>query len=155
VGSKPVVAIVQAEVAADIQSGLTRTAELAREAARAGAELIVFPETWIPGYPAWLDVSRDAALWDHAPVKAVFGRIAANSVAVSGAAFDALAAIARDVGATLAVGISERVDVGAGRGPLYNSLLTIGPDGRLLNHHRKLMATYTGQSTARADRTLP
>ena len=142
-GSKPVVAIVQAEVAADIQSGLTRTAELAREAARAGAELIVFPETWIPGYPAWLDVSRDAALWDHAPVKAVFGRIADNSIAVPGAAFGTLAAIARDVGATLVVGISERVDVGAGRGTLYNSLLTIGPDGRLLNHHRKLMATYT------------
>ncbi len=142
-GSKPVVAIVQAEIAADIQSGLTRTAELAREAAQAGAELIVFPETWIPGYPAWLDVSRDAALWDHAPVKAVFGRIADNSVAVPGAAFEALAAIARDVGATLVVGISERVDMGAGRGTLYNSLLTIGPDGRLLNHHRKLMATYT------------
>ena len=114
-GSKPVVAIVQAEVAADIQSGLTRTAELAREAAQAGAELIVFPETWIPGYPAWLDVSRDAALWDHAPVKAVFGRIAANSVTVSGATCDALTAIARDVGATLVVGISERVAVGAGR----------------------------------------
>jgi predicted amidohydrolase len=142
-GRKHVVAIVQAEVAADVQSGLTRTAELAREAARAGAELIVFPETWIPGYPAWLDVSRDAALWDHAPVKAVFARVADNSVAVAGAAFEALAAIARDVGATLALGISERVDVGAGRGTLYNTLLTIGPDGRLLNHHRKLMATYT------------
>ncbi|MDP9315519.1 MAG: carbon-nitrogen hydrolase family protein [Chloroflexota bacterium] len=142
-GSKSIVAIVQAEVAADIQSGLTRTAELAREAAQAGAELIVFPETWIPGYPAWLDVSRDAALWDHAPVKAVFGRIADNSIAVPGAAFGTLAAVARDVGVTLVLGISERVDVGAGRGTLYNSLLTIGPDGRLLNHHRKLMATYT------------
>ncbi len=41
------------------------------------------------------------------------------------------------------LGISERVDRGPGRGTLYNSLVTIGPDGRLLNHHRKLMATYT------------
>ena len=142
-GKKCTVAVVQAEVAPDVSSALERTAALVGEATRAGAELVVFPETWIPGYPAWLDVSRDAALWDHAPVKAVFGRIADNSVAVSGAACDALAAIARDVGATLVVGISERVDVGAGRGTLYNSLLTIGPDGRLLNHHRKLMATYT------------
>ena len=142
-GAKHIVAIVQAEVATDVGSGLARTAELAREAANAGAQLIVFPETWIPGYPAWLDVSRDAALWDHAPVKAVFARVADNSVAVKGAAFEALRAIARDVGATLVLGISERVDTGPGRGTLYNSLVTIGPDGRLLNHHRKLMATYT------------
>ncbi len=142
-GTKHIVAIVQAEVATNVQSGLERTAELAREAANAGAELIVFPETWIPGYPAWLDVSRDAALWDHAPVKAVFARVADNSVAVKGADFEALRAIARDVGATLVLGISERVDTGPGRGTLYNSLVTIGRDGRLLNHHRKLMATYT------------
>ncbi|HSH79710.1 MAG TPA: carbon-nitrogen hydrolase family protein [Herpetosiphonaceae bacterium] len=142
-GTKHIVAIVQAEVATDVRSGLARTAELAREAANAGAQLIVFPETWIPGYPAWLDVSRDAALWDHAPVKAVFARVADNSMAVPGADFEALSATARDVGATLVLGISERVDRGPGRGTLYNSLVTIGPDGRLLNHHRKLMATYT------------
>jgi predicted amidohydrolase len=142
-GTKHVVAIVQAEVAADIASGLDRTAEMTREAAQHGAELIVFPETWIPGYPAWLDVSRDAALWNHAPVKTVFARIAENSIAVPGTAFDRLAAIARDVRATLVVGVSERVAMGRGRGTLYNTLLTIGPDGQLLNHHRKLMPTYT------------
>ncbi len=141
--TKCVVAVVQAEVASDAHSGLESTAKLAREAATAGAQLIVFPETWIPGYPAWLDVSRDAALWDHPPVKAVYARIAANSIVVPGTTFDALAEIAREVGATLVVGVSERVGAGAGRGTLYNTLLTIGSDGQLLNHHRKLMATYT------------
>ncbi len=136
-------AVVQAKVAPELEAGLALTTELAREAANSGAELIVFPETWLPGYPAWLDVCRDAALWNHAPVKAVFARIAENSVAVPGPALDSLAAIAREVGATLVVGISERVAQGPGRGTLYNSLLTLGPDGRLLNHHRKLMPTYT------------
>jgi predicted amidohydrolase len=136
-------AVVQAEIAPELEAGLALTTELAREAARSGAELIVFPETWLPGYPAWLDVCRDAALWDHAPVKAVFARIAENSVAVPGPALDSLAATAREVSATLVVGISERVAQGPGRGTLYNSLLTLGPDGRLLNHHRKLMPTYT------------
>lgn len=136
-------AVVQAEVATDLEAGLARTAELAREAAGAGAQLIVFPETWLPGYPAWLDVCRDAALWDHAPVKAVFGRMAENSLAVPGPAADALAALSREVGATLVVGVSERVERGPGRGTLYNTLLTFGPDGQLLNHHRKLMPTYT------------
>ena len=137
------VAVVQAEVAPDVDAALERTAALARSAAEGGAQLIAFPETWIPGYPAWLDVCRDAALWDHQPVKEVFGRMAANSVAVPGPAADALAGIAREVGATLVVGVTERVDRGPGRGTLYNALLTFGPDGALLNHHRKLVPTYT------------
>jgi predicted amidohydrolase len=136
-------AIVQAEVAGSAEEGLELTRDKALEAARAGAELIVFPETWIPGYPAWLDMSRDAALWDHAPVKAVFGRIAENSVAIPGPALDRLSDTAREAKATLVLGLSERVERGAGRGTLYNSLITVGPDGRLLNHHRKLMPTYT------------
>ncbi|HEV2148280.1 MAG TPA: carbon-nitrogen hydrolase family protein [Longimicrobiaceae bacterium] len=142
-GRRLTAAVVQAEVAPDLQSGLERTRELALEAARSGAEVIVFPETWIPGYPAWLDVCRDAALWDHAPVKAVFARIAENSISVPGPALDSLLDTARDAGATLVVGVSERVERGPGRGTLYNSLLTLGPEGRLLNHHRKLMPTYT------------
>jgi len=142
-GRSCVVAVVQADVAPDLGAGLERTAQLARVAARSGAALIVFPETWLPGYPAWLDVCRDVALWDHPPVKAVFARLAENSVAVPGTAVDTLAAIARDAGATLVIGVCERVECGAGRGTLYNALLTFGPDGRLLNHHRKLIATYT------------
>ena len=40
---------------------LERTVSAVEEAGRAGAELVVFPETWLPGYPAWLDLCRDAA----------------------------------------------------------------------------------------------
>ncbi len=137
------VAVVQAEVAPDLASGLERTADLARDAKQAGAALVVFPETWLPGYPVWLDVCRDVALWDHAPVKAVFARLAANSVAVAGAAGRALGRLTAELEITLVLGISERVEEGAGRGTLYNALLTYGPDGTLLNHHRKLIPTYT------------
>ena len=137
------VAIAQAEIAPDLEAGLRRTGELAREAAGQGAQLVAFPETWLPGYPAWLDVCRDAALWDHAPTKAVFARMARDSVAVPGPAADALAAIAREAAVTMVVGVSERVEAGPGRGTLFNTILTFGPDGRLLNHHRKLVPTYT------------
>ena len=137
------VAIVQAEVGTSLEDSLERTRVLAAEAAVRGARIIAFPETWIPGYPAWLDCCRDVALWDHAPVKAVFARMAEQSVVVDGESGAALRAIARDTGATLVVGVTERVERGAGRGTLYNALLTIGPDGSLLNHHRKLMPTYT------------
>jgi nitrilase len=73
----------------------------------------------------------------------VFSRLVADSVVVGGDSFAELAAIARDLAATLVVGVSERVAAGPGRGTLFNTLLTIGPDGELLNHHRKLTPTYT------------
>jgi predicted amidohydrolase len=138
-----VAAIVQAEVAPSLKAGLELTQALAHEAAAKGAKLIIFPETWLPGYPAWLDVCRDAALWDHEPTKAVFARMAEDSIAIPSPEFDALAEIARACAATLVIGISERVEQGPGRGTLYNSVITIGAEGRLLNHHRKLMPTYT------------
>ena len=130
------VAIVQAELAPDLASGIDATDRLTGDAARNGAALVAFPETWLPGYPAWLDVCRDVALWNHAPVKQVFARMAENSVVVEGESGRALQRIAREHGVTLVVGVTERIDAGVGRGTLYNSLLTFGPDGVLLNHHR-------------------
>lgn len=137
------VTIVQAEVSPRLSEGLERTAALTAEAVAQGAELVVFPETWLPGYPIWLDVCRDVALWDHAPVKAVFARHADESVDVDGESGAALSRIARDNGVTLVVGITERVSHGPGRGTLFNALVTYDADGRLINHHRKLVPTYT------------
>lgn len=137
------VAVVQDEIAPDLARGLELTNERAAEAARAEATLVVFPETWLPGYPAWLDVCRDAGLWDHAPVKAVFRRMAEESVVVDGPSGLALGAIARRHGIAMVVGVTERVERGPARGTLFNTLLTFGPDGSLLNHHRKLVPTYT------------
>jgi len=137
------VAVVQATVASSLTHGLELTRALAMEAAAGGASLVVFPETWLPGYPAWLDVCRDVALWDHEPTKQVFARYRSESVDVSGASGAAIARIAADARVTMVIGVSERVAAGPGLGTLYNSLLTYGPDGRLLNHHRKLMPTYT------------
>jgi nitrilase len=137
------VAIAQAESAPTLEEGLARTSALTAHAAKAGARLVIFPETWLPGYPAWLDVCRDVALWDHEPVKAVFGRYASECVVVNGESGRALRETALGAGVTLVVGICERVPDGPGRGTLYNALLVIGPDGEVRNHHRKLMPTYT------------
>jgi len=137
------VGVVQDEVSPDLQRGLELTNTRAAEAARAGAALVAFPETWLPGYPAWLDVCRDAGLWDHAPVKAVYRRMAEESVVVDGESGRALADIARRHAVSMVVGVIERVEHGPSRGTLFNTLLTYGPDGTLLNHHRKLVPTYT------------
>ncbi|HWG84799.1 MAG TPA: carbon-nitrogen hydrolase family protein [Deinococcales bacterium] len=137
------VAVVQAEVAPNLELGLDLTTDLACRAAESGAQIIAFPETWLPGYPAWLDVARDVALWDHLPVKEAFARMAENSVSIPGPAFDRLQDAARQAKATLVVGVVERVASGRGQGTLYNTILTISSEGKLLNHHRKLVPTYT------------
>ena len=136
-------AIVQAFVPHTLAAGLAIAADRVADAAARGATLVAFPETWLPGYPVWLDVCRDVALWDHAPVKAVYRQLADESVAVPSDATRTLGEIARSNAVTLVIGVSERVDEGPGRGTLYNAILTFGPDGALLNHHRKLMPTYT------------
>lgn len=62
---------------------------------------------------------------------------------VGGPATSELSRLARQHDVVLVVGVQERVDEGPGRGTLYNTLLTFGPDGALLNHYRKLMPTFT------------
>jgi nitrilase len=137
------VAIAQAEVQPSLDAGVQATLRLIREARDAGATLVVFPETWLPGYPVWLDVCRDVALWDHEPVKRVFRRMAEESVVVPGPVTEALGAAAKEAGVVLVVGVTERIDAGSAHGTLYNAVLTFDADGRLANHHRKLVPTYT------------
>ena len=132
------VAAVQAAPALlDLSVSLDRLQAWTGRAAGEGAELVAFGETWLTGYPAWLDESPEAALWGHPGARAVFQRLVENSVEVPGPAVDRMAGLAREHGVTLVVGVHER----AGR-TLYNTQLTFTPDGSLLRRHRKLMPTY-------------
>lgn len=138
------VAIVQAEpLFMDLAASVQRAIDLIREAAGNSAQLVVFGETWLPGYPAWLDHCPSAALWDHAPTKDVFAQLRQNSLSIPSDEFRLLSKAAAQHNVVLVMGVNERVDEGPGNGTLYNSLLTIGADGELLNHHRKLVPTYT------------
>lgn len=138
------VAAVQAgPIYLDLEQSLAKAISLIADAARLGAKLIVFPETWLPGYPAWLDCCRDVALWDYEPTKRVFARLMENSVVVPGPITETLGNVAREHDVVLNIGVNERVVEGAGRGTLFNSMLTFGADGTLLIHHRKIMPTYT------------
>ena len=139
-----VVAAVQAApVHLDLEASLAKAVRLIGEAAARAARLVAFGETWLPGYPSWLDVCAGVALWDNPATKAVFARLMQNSVTVPGPAVDQLAEAAREHEVTLVMGVHERPSSGPGRGTLYNTLLTFGPDGTLLNRHRKLVPTYT------------
>jgi predicted amidohydrolase len=66
----------------DLAGTLAKALALLDEAARSSAQLVCFGETFLPGYPAWLDYCPGAALWDHPPVKEVFADMRMNSVIV-------------------------------------------------------------------------
>lgn len=114
----------------DLTAGVAKASRLIAEAGKAGAELIVFPETFLPGYPFWI--------WTHTPATsgALFLDLVLNSVELGDSATQALGDAARAAGATVVIGVSERDG-----GTLYNTLLYFGPDGQLIGRHRKLQPT--------------
>ncbi|HLG14514.1 MAG TPA: carbon-nitrogen hydrolase family protein [Blastocatellia bacterium] len=138
-----VAAIQAAPVYMDLARSVDKTLTLIEQAKQRGAKLVVFPETWLPGYPAWLDCCRDIGLWDHEPTKKVYARLMENSVEVPGPVAEALAQAARENDVVLNISVQERVKEGRGRGTLYNTMLTFDADGTLLNRHRKVMPTFT------------
>jgi nitrilase len=142
--STAVVAAVQAApYYLNLERSLKRAIDLIAEAAKRRAQLVVFPESWLPGYPAWLDVCRDIAVWDHEPTKRLYSQLMENSVAVPSRETEALGDAARRHNLTLVIGVNERMNGGPGRGTLFNSILTFGPTGEMLNVHRKLVPTFT------------
>jgi nitrilase len=138
------VALVQAfAVPFDVEASLERARARVAEAARQGVTLVAFAETWLTGYPAWIDHWPRLALWDDAEVKAIHARFRRAAITVPGPHADALARMAAEHGVVLVMGVNERVETGPGHGTLYNTLLVFDADGRLCTHHRKLVPTHT------------
>src|SRR6478736_1416175 len=133
------VACVQVEpVVLDREATLDRLEKVAAEAAKAGAELVVFPETFVPVYPSsvW---AKAFAGWAAEGAKETFARLAQESVAVGSPAERRIAAAAQELGIWIVTGVNE---VEPERpGTIYNSLLYHSPDGELALHHRKLVPT--------------
>ena len=128
-----VAAVQAAYVLMDREATTTRVEQLVKEAAGLGAELIVFPEVFVPGTPIWID---SLPVWDGD--EAWFAQLVDQAVVVPSPTTDRMAAAAEAAGAYLVVGIDEREPHGT---TIYNTILYFGPDGRLLNKHRKLMPT--------------
>lgn len=140
---KVTVAIVQAApYPFDLDRSLEKALKKTKEAAAQGAHLVVFGETWLSGYPTWIDHCRDVAVWNHAPTREVFAELRHSSVSVDGPEVESLSGLAADLGIVLAIGVNEKLDAGAGNGTLYNSVLIFDADGALVLHHRKLVPTH-------------
>src|SRR6266850_910802 len=137
-----VAAVQAAPVFLDLGGSVEKAVRLVGEAAARGARLAAFGETWLPGYPAWLDLCPGAAVWDHPPAKKAYARLLENSVAIPGPETERLAEAARAHGTVVVIGVHERVPAGPGHGTLYNTQIVFGADGAILSRHRKLVPTH-------------
>ena len=108
------------------------------EAADKGAEVVVFSEAFIPGYPAWIWRLRPGGDWGLS--EQLHQRLLNNAVNLDSDDLDPLYAAAKKHKVTIVCGIEER-DNKLSQATLYNTVIMIGPDGNLLNRHRKLMPT--------------
>ena len=132
------VAVVQATpILFDKAACVEKAVSLTAEAAANGAELIVFPELFVPGYPYGMTFGFTVG-HREASGRLDWKRYYDNSMLVPGPETEALGAAARAAGAYLSIGVSEREENTA---TLYNSNLLFGPDGTLLTVHRKLKPT--------------
>lgn len=132
------IAVVQAApVMFDKKLSTDKTVKLIAEAAEKGAELIVFPELFIAGYPYGMTYGFTVGSRNEDGRKD-WKVYYDNSIIVPGEETERIAQAAKEAHAYVSVGISERDAV---TGTLYNSNVMFSPEGELLNVHRKLKPT--------------
>ncbi len=117
----------------DQKATLSKAIGLLEQAAADGAEIVVFPEVFVPGTPIWID---SVPIWDGDADW--YSRLVDQAVVVPGPVTEALGAAARDTGTYVVIGVDEREPNSS---TIYNANLYFGPDGTLLGKHRKLMPT--------------
>ena len=130
------VAVVQAgAIPFDTAACVAKAVRLTAEAAATGAELVVFPEAFIPGYPKGMNYGLVVGARDPLG-REEFRAYLDASITVPGPETELLGEAAAAAGAFVVIGVIEREG-----GTCYCTALFFGPDGRLLGKHRKLMPT--------------
>jgi nitrilase len=110
---------------------VAKACDFIRQAAERGVCLVCFPETFIPGFPYWIN------LYPPARQHAAYVRYLQQSVDLQGACLHPVREAAAQANITVALGISERQGA-----TMYNTQVFIGPDGSVLGKHRKLQPTF-------------
>lgn len=134
----PRIAAVQATpVFLERDATIDKACALIAQAAANGATLVVFPESFIPGYPDWVWVVPAGR---GSMMSRLHGRLLANSVTAPSDATERLAEAARNAKTIVAIGVSERNDEASGA-TMYNTLLVFDEHGEMIGRHRKLVPT--------------
>jgi len=133
------IAIIQeAPYVLDKARTVEQAANIINTVAAQGAELIVFPEAFIPGYPAWIWRLRPGGDWGVS--EELHTRLLRNAIDLSSDDLKPIITAAKSNKVTVVCGMNER-DNENSRTTLYNAVVTIDTQGNIANHHRKLMPT--------------
>ena len=134
------VAAVQASpVLFNREASVEKACQLIEEAAGQGAQILLFPEAFIPAYPRGL--SFGMVVGNRSPMgRRTWQVYWDNAVELPSPQTEALGEAVRQAGVYLAIGVIER-DTEFSRGTLYCTLAYFGPDGKLIGKHRKLKPT--------------
>ena len=126
-----VAAVQTTPVFLDRSATLAVAVEEIEKAAEGGAGLVVFPESFVPGYPDWV--------WRRPPMSDAdwYARFSAQAVDVDGPDLDPVREAARTAGAWVALGVTERLPSGT----LNNTVVYVNGDGDIAGRHRKLVPT--------------
>lgn len=129
-----VAAVHAAPVFLDLEGTLAKTDQIVGEAAAQGADLVAFGETFVSGYPIWGGVLAPVDTHDF------HERLVRSGLTVPGPDVDRLADVARRHRVVLSIGINEVSEHSPGQ--VWNSNLIFDRQGNLVNHRRKLVATW-------------
>lgn len=123
-----------ASVFFDVDAGVAKALRTIKEAAAKGANIVVFPESFIPGFPIWNAVKNPIDGHEY------FTRFAKSSIRVDGPEIKSIASAAASCRIAVSLGFSERASYS--EGCLWNAAILISPQGEIVNHHRKLVPTF-------------
>ena len=126
-----VAAVQAAPIWQDREGSTEKACSLIAEAGRNGAQLVAFPEVWLPGYPSWAFLGTP--LWGNE----FFAELYANSVEIPSPTTARLCEAARQTAAYVVMGLNEKAG-----STLYITQLLIDPEGNILGRHRKLKPTH-------------
>ncbi|WPH16317.1 carbon-nitrogen hydrolase family protein [Variovorax paradoxus] len=132
-------AVQAAPVFLDTDATVEKVCALICEAAGNGASLVAFPEVFVAGYPYWSWVMNpiEGSSW--------FEKLCRSAIEIPGPEIQRISAAAKANSVHVVVGVNERSRTGIGT--IYNTLVIVGPDGRLLGRHRKLVPTWAEKLT--------
>ncbi len=123
----------------DKEQTLVKVESLARECAKQGAQLIVFPESFVPGYPRGFSFGATVGKRTDEG-RQLYELYYENSINLETDDRQRLEKLAKDTGAYLIVGATEKVNH---NGSLYCSMIYVSPTKGLLGVHRKIKPTGT------------
>ncbi len=127
-------AIQAAPVLFDKSASTQKACDLIAAAGAKGADIAAFGESWLPGYPFWVDGPVIDLTWEASAV------YLENAIDIPGPETQALCKAAEAAGVDVVIGVAEK-DLFT-QGTAYCTALTIGREGVILNRHRKLKPTH-------------